>query len=312
MRILILGSSGYIGRHLVSACQLAEHEVFGVDLVDFKHQITLDKCFTKMNISDTDTLIQYIVSQNIDHIVNVAAKKSVSESFLNSELYFETNAFALERLLNELSGTKVVQFIHASTAAVYGIQSSVVVNEDLTPKPLSPYANSKLMSEKTIANYSKTSEIEFFTLRLFNVLGSKMRSLRDLSTDNLVPSILRMHDKNLPALIFGNSYETLDGTCVRDFIHVSDVCEAILSLINLKNMTINHKILNLGSGEGHSVLEVIEAISSTLAVRVKYEFAPPRIGDIPAIISDNKAIETLINFRAKLNLKEMINSSIYH
>jgi UDP-glucose 4-epimerase len=120
-----------------------------------------------------------------------------------------------------------------------------------------------------------------------------------------------MHDKNLPALIFGNSYKTLDGTCVRDFIHVSDVCDAILSLISLTNMTINHKILNLGFGEGHSVLEVVEAISSTLGERVKYEFAPPRIGDIPAIISDNKAIETLIDFRAKSNLKEMINSSIY-
>lgn len=311
MRILILGSSGYIGRHLVSACQLAGHEVFGIDLVDFKHQNTLGDCFTQVNISDTDTLIQFITLQNIDHIVNVAAKKSVPESFLNSKLYFETNAYALERLLNGLSGTRVVKFIHASTAAVYGIQSSIVVSEDLTPNPLSPYADSKLMSEKTIANYSKISDIEFFTLRLFNVLGSKMRSLQDLSTDNLVPSILRLYNKNLPALIFGNSYETLDGTSVRDFIHVSDVCDAILSLINLTNMAINHKILNLGSGEGHSVLEVVEAISSKLGVAVEYHFAPPRIGDIPAIISDNRAIQTLIDFRAKSNLKDMIESSIY-
>jgi len=312
MKILILGSSGYIGRHLVSTCQLAKHEVFGVDLVEFSHPITLGNSFTKMNISDTDMLIQHIVSQDIDHVVNVAAKKSVSESFMNSELYFETNNFALERLLNELSRTRVVKFIHFSTAAVYGIQSSIVVNEGLTPNPLSPYANSKQMSEKTIENYSKISEIEFFTLRLFNVLGSKMSSLRDLSTDNLVPSILRMHNKNLPALIFGNSYETKDGTCVRDFIHVSDVCEAILSLISLNNMTTNYKILNLGSGEGHSVLEVLEEISRELGVAVKYDFAPPRIGDIPAIISDNREIQSLINFRAKLNLRDMIESSIYH
>jgi UDP-glucose 4-epimerase len=168
------------------------------------------------------------------------------------------------------------------------------------------------MSEKIITSYSKISDIEFFTLRLFNVLGSKMRSLQDLSTDNLVPSILRMYDKNLPALIFGNSYETLDGTCVRDFIHISDVCDAILSIINLTNLKNNHKILNLGSGEGHSVLEVVEAISSKLGVGVKYDFAPPRIGDIPAIISDNRAIQTLIGFRAKLNLKEMIHSSVYY
>jgi UDP-glucose 4-epimerase len=311
MRILVLGSSGYIGRHLVSACQLAGHEVFGVDLVDFNHQVTLGKRFNKVNISNTGMLIQFISSRKIDQIINVAAKKSVSESFLNSELYFETNTFALERLLNELSVTRVVKFIHASTAAVYGSQSSIVVNEEMTPNPLSPYANSKLMSEKTITNYSKNSEISFFTLRLFNVLGSKMSTLRDLSTDNLVPSILRMHDKNLPALIFGNSYETLDGTCVRDYIHVSDVCDAILSILNLTDMTKNHKILNLGSGEGHSVLEVIGAISSNLGVGIEYNFAPPRIGDIPAIISDNKAIETLINFKVKLNLKEMINSSIY-
>ena len=211
MKILVLGSSGYVGKHLVYKLQNGGHEVFGMDKKSFTHRIPLDNFhFINLDIQDTVSLLKFIKISEVEAIVNLAAKKSVAESFTIPAEYTEVNADALGRLISQLSDTSVKCFVQASTAAVYGLQNLITVSEDLKPNPLSPYAETKLLAEKVIENYSQKLTINFYILRFFNILGSQGPDYRDDSQNNLIPSILRQHQNLQPATVFGNKFDSKD------------------------------------------------------------------------------------------------------
>jgi UDP-glucose 4-epimerase len=310
MKVLILGSSGYIGKHVVNFFNRSGHEVFGIDLTDNMRDIYITKThFTLMDICNTSELIQFIQATDIEVIINLAARKSVSESFEFAGEYMEVNADAVSRLVGRLSETRVRKFLQASSAAIYGPQSRTLIHENVEPNPSSPYAISKLKSEEAIIKSSQDLEIDFYILRFFNVLGSEGINFRDSSQDNLVPSILRKHRNSEAALIYGNNYKTKDGTCIRDYVHVLDVALAIHALVKLDLKFSGAQILNIGSGKGHSVLEVITTLSSQLGQSIAYQIAQNRPGDIPAIVADISRIHSLIDFVPKYDFFEMLNSS---
>ena len=311
MKILVLGSSGYVGKHLVHKLQVDEHEVFGIDLHYFNHKKPLDNFhFGNLDVSNTSSLLKFIENTKVQIIINLAARKSVAESFMVPNDYAEVNAHAVSRLISKLPGTQVKKFLQASTAAVYGLQNFVSVSEDVKPNPLSPYAKTKLEAEDVIEEFSTRSEIDFYILRLFNVLGSQGRTYQDGSQDNLIPSILRRHRDMQPALIFGNEFDTADGTAIRDYIHILDVVTAIRSTIALDTQTSNCEILNIGSGGGRSVLEILNGLSVCLNEIIPYKFESARPGDIPAIVADITKARSLIDFYPRFSFQEMLNSSV--
>jgi UDP-glucose 4-epimerase len=308
MKILVLGSTGYIGRHFVSQCFLAGHETFRVDI---EPQITraLEKSY-KIDIRDTNKIIELVNDNKIEIIVNFAGKKSVSDSFLNKEEYFETNVHSVERIISSLPKSRVHKFINASSAAVYGIQKFRNVHEGLVPNPLSPYAESKLQSELVLRKWGSILGIQTYSLRFFNVAGSESTFFQDKSKDNLIPQIIRRNKNNETIIINGDNYDTNDGTAVRDYIHVIDVSMSILKLLEIPNANEYNLELNIGSGVGTSVLEVINEISKFLNKKIEFEIGPTRNGDIPAIVADISSAINLIDFKPKFNLNQIINSSM--
>lgn len=308
MKILVLGSTGYIGRHFVSQCFLAGHKIFGVDI---EPQITgaLEE-FYKIDIRDTDRIIKLINDNKIEIIVNFAGKKSVNDSFLNKEEYFETNVHSVERIISNLPKSRVHKFINASSAAVYGIQKFRNVHEGLVPNPLSPYAESKLQSELVLRKWGSILGIQTYSLRFFNVAGSESTLFQDESKDNLIPRIIRRYKNNETIIVNGDNYDTHDGTAIRDYVHVIDVSKSILKLFEIPKANLYTLELNIGSGVGTSVLEVINAISKHLNKKIEFEIGPTRNGDIPAIVADISSTIKLIDFKPMFNLNQIINSSI--
>jgi len=311
MKVLVTGSSGYVGRHLVFKLQNSGHEVYGLDEKYFPHRIPLDKLhFIFLDIRDTSSTLKFVQNSKIDTIINLAAKKSVAESFRVPDEYLTVNATALDQLISQLLFSNVQRFVQASTAAVYGLQKEVLVSEEAKPNPLSPYAKSKHLAEQIIANHADKSKIDFSILRFFNILGNQEIAYQDESQDNLIPSVIRRYKNLQPALIYGDKFLSKDGTAVRDYIHVLDVVDTIASIVEMDHVASRHGIFNIGSGVGHSVLEVINGISALIQEEIPYKIADARDGDIPAIVADITKAKSLIDFRLKFSFNEMLFSSV--
>jgi UDP-glucose 4-epimerase len=190
------------------------------------------------------------------------------------------------------------------------IQKFRNVHEGLVPNPLSPYAESKLQSELVLRKWGSILGIQTYSLRFFNVAGSESTFFQDKSKDNLIPQIIRRYKNNETIIINGDNYDTNDGTAVRDYIHVIDVSMSILKLLEIPNANEYNLELNIGSGVGTSVLEVINEISKFLNKKIEFEIGPTRNGDIPGIVADISSAINLIDFKPKFNLNQIINSSM--
>lgn len=307
LKVLVTGVSGYIGSHIALGLIQSGHEVIGIDTAPSSNDFLN---FFLIDIRYTDAVIELVKNANIDVIVNLAAKKSVKESFDEPLEYFEVNTHAIERIVARLEGTRVHKVIHASSAAIYGNQQSVYADESMTPNPLSPYAESKILSENVLKYWGAQNQISIYSLRFFNVLGSSTSKLRDNSVGSLLPGILNEIRHGRPAIVFGNKYPTLDGSCVRDFVHVLDVTRTVTELCNRSESRPSSIILNIGSGQGHTVIEVINEVFNSLSLRTNYIIEAPRPGDIPAIIADINYAKSAIDYRPSYNLRDMIESSL--
>ncbi len=307
LKVLVTGVSGYIGSHIALELIQTGHEVIGIDTAPSSNNLLN---FFLIDIRDTDAVIELVKNANIDIVVNLAAKKSVKESFDEPSEYFEVNSHAVERIVARLEGTRVHKVIHASSAAIYGNQQSVYADESMTPNPMSPYAESKILSENVLKHWGAENQISIYSLRFFNVLGSSNSKLRDKSAGSLLPGILNEIRHSRPAIVFGNSYPTLDGSCIRDYVHVLDVTRAVIDLCNRSELRPSSLILNIGSGHGHTVIEVINEVFNHLSLPTNYIIEAPRPGDIPAIIADINYAKSEIDYRPSYNLRDMIQSSI--
>jgi UDP-glucose 4-epimerase len=308
MNILVTGSSGYIGAHVVEALSNAGHQISCVDTVE-KRLIPTTK-FYSADIRDTGRIIEILRLDQVEILINLAALKSVGDSFNEPEAYMETNAFALERIISRLKDTKVSKVIQASSAAVYGNQKSIDVSESLTPIPMSPYADSKFHSELMLTNLAKELGIQAISLRFFNVLGSSRSELKDDSQANLVPSILDQYRRKVPINIFGGNLPTADGTCIRDYIHVLDLAKLVLELCRDQTTFLTPLVLNVGTGKGYSVLEVLQEVSQQIGSEIPYVINPQRSGDIVAIVADMRRAKELFDFTPEHNLHDMISSTL--
>ena len=312
MKWFLTGVSGYIGRHLAIGFNHAGFEVIGIDRKSLigPRELTNNVKFYLGDIRDEKVVQSIIFKEKPDGIVNLAALKSVSGSYQNSQEYGEVNHMGAKNLLDLAISGNVSSFIQASTAAVYAPQLNGVGHEFSDTQPVSPYGKTKLAAEDLVTAATQANLISGLSLRYFNVLGSSEPSLRDESRDNIVPMVLDKLVNNLEPLIFGDDYPTVDGTCVRDYIHVLELVNAHVLAAKKLNIESLPTVLNVGTGKGTTVLQVINEILLQKKSRLHPKILERRLGDQSTLIASTELAEKTLGFKAEIGLEKMIESAI--
>ncbi len=329
MKILVTGGLGYIGSH--TAVELSKnYETVIVDnlinsdisVIDSVNKISSSKIvFEKGDLTDLNTVKKIFKKHSdIKGIIHFAALKSVKESILNPTSYFYNNVVSLFNLLSEIKSNRmVVDFIFSSSATVYGEPDNLPILEtERIKKVTSPYAKTKQICEDILSDFSKSNDNYFncISLRYFNPIGAhKSSEIGELPIgipQNLVPYITQtVAGIRKELIVFGSDYETYDGTCIRDYIHVQDLANAHISALNYlkENKLVKNEFFNIGTGMGTSVLQIIKSFEKVTGLKVNYKIGPRRSGDIAAAYSDNKKAEIILGWKSIYSLEEALLSA---
>jgi len=309
-RVLVVGGAGYIGAHVSLLLQESGYKVRIFD--DFSNGLErrVKGIFEDVIIGDVldrDAVVSSM--EDVDSVIHLAAKKAVGESVSNPLKYYANNVGGILNLLGAMSYRGVKKIVFSSTAAVYAPSEKSAIEESDPVIPLSPYGETKLLSEKLISKVAEAEDFSAISLRYFNVVGSSRPEFGDNSKDNLVPKVFTAYKDSRRPEIYGDDYPTKDGTCIRDYIHVGDLAEAhLLALRAIESKRID-EVYNVGSGSGYSVKEIIEQISMTMGVDLNPLVVGRRDGDSPQLISSITKIGRDLGWKPRSNLKEMIDSS---
>ncbi|MBP2033861.1 UDP-glucose 4-epimerase [Clostridium algifaecis] len=311
MNVLVCGGAGYIGSHMVAHLIENNHQVVVLDNLKTGHKSSLlgGKLYIG-DLRDSKILDKVFTENKIDAVIDFAAYSLVGESVENPLKYFDNNIYSTIKLLEAMNKHNVKYIVFSSTAATYGEPESTPIQESDRTFPTNPYGESKLAIEKILKWCDKAYGIKYTALRYFNACGAHING--NIGEDHnpethLIPIILQVvAGKREKIMIFGNDYNTPDGSCVRDYVHVSDLASAhLLALKRLQNGG-ESRIYNLGNGKGFSVKEVIDVTRKVTGINIKAEIAGRRAGD-PAILiaSSEKAIKEL-GWQPKFNSLETI------
>jgi len=291
MTLLVTGGAGYIGSHMVWAARDAGRDVVVIDNLSTGRRACLpdDIPLYVADIADTDALATIFDTHDITAILHFAGSIIVPESVENPLLYYGNNTANSRTLIACAVARGVSHFIFSSTAAVYGDPAIIPVAEDADLRPLSPYGTSKLMTEMMLRDVAAAHPMTYAALRYFNVAGADPKGRTGQATPNATHLIkvacqAALGERDQLA-VFGNDYETLDGTGVRDYIHVSDLAAAHMSALAYLEAGGHSDIFNCGYGTGYSVMEVIEAVKAVSGVDFPVAIHPRRAGDSPKVVA---------------------------
>ena len=311
MRVLVTGGAGYIGSTAVAILLERGYEVNVLDDCSTGHAdaVSAQAKFVNGSILDIGAVSNAL--KGCDAVIHFAAKSLVGESVEKPDLYEDVNVNGTRILLAEMAKAGVRKLVFSSTAATYGEPEVIPITEDSLNKPTSPYGTTKLAVDQMITAESK-SGLAAISLRYFNVAGafeskSGWLAERHNPETHLIPNVLRSSADN-PVRIFGTDWQTPDGTCIRDYVHVVDLIDAhILALENLE--VSNHKIINLGSGGGYSVTEVIDGAAKVIGREIPAELASRRSGDPAVLIADISKAKSLLGWSPKRNIEDMVGDT---
>lgn len=315
MNILVTGGAGYIGS--VTTVQLIEkgHNVVVYDSLVKGHRkaVHQEAIFVKGDIADKNKFKKVLKKNKIEAVVHFAAFIEAGESMKKPEIYFGNNTVNTLGVLEGMLQCGVKKFVFSSTAAVYGEPKSIPITEDANLTPTNAYGASKLIVENVLSWYHKIHKFSYASLRYFNACGATDKLGEDHSPEtHLIPRALYAVMRKGPKLqLFGVDYSTDDGTCIRDYIHVSDLAEAhLLALDSLKDTKEKKLIYNLGSQNGFSNRKVIEAVGRVVGRKVLYEDAPRREGDPAVLIASSEKIKKELGWQAKYtDIEEIIETA---
>ena len=313
--ILITGGAGYIGSHISETLIKNKKNIYIIDNLStgFRKLINKKAKFFKVDILQKDKIKKIINKNNIDSIIHLAANLIISEGEKKPNKYYKNNVIGTKKLLSACQNTFIKNFIFSSTAAVYK-DGQYKVNENSIIKPQSVYGKTKIQGEKLIKSFCKKNKINYGILRYFNIAGSSPSGKIGLlnKSDNLFKNYSKQIMKKKPTLkIYGGDYNTKDGTCIRDFIHVSDIAEIHYKVLNQIDKTKKSKVLNCGYNKGNSVLDVAKEFKRQSSKKVKILFIKRRKGDLVKIIASNKKLMKFIKWRPKYNkLSKIVQSCL--
>ena len=309
-KILVVGGAGYIGAHVA---YLLQENGYGVRIYDdFSNGLKsrIDGKFSDVVIGDVlDRQALISACEGIDAVIHLAAKKAVGESVDNPLKYYENNVGGTLNLLAAMSLKGVKKIVFSSTAAVYAPSDKLSITEDDLTEPLSPYGQTKLLSEKLISAVAKAENLSAISLRYFNVVGALRDEFADNSKDNLVPKVFAALKAGKNPEIYGSDYPTKDGSCIRDYIHISDLAKAHLVALEKIFSTKVDEIYNVGSGSGYSVTEMINQIAESIGKAITPTLSTRRPGDTAQLIASIAKIERDLGWKPERSLKEMIDSA---
>ena len=313
--ILVVGGAGYIGSHLVKEL-VKEREVVVLDNLSTGHQWAIDEkaTFVQGDLGNEKDLEQVFSTYNIEAVMHFAANSLVGESVVDPMKYYENNVSATLTLLKAMKKYDVKNFIFSSTAATYGIPEVDIITEETPTNPINPYGRSKLMVEQVLEDYAKAYGMHYVVLRYFNAAGAYETA--EIGEDHnpethLIPIILQhLMGQRESISVFGSDYPTPDGTCIRDYIHVTDLATAhILALEALLSGKKETATYNLGNGLGYSVKEVIETCEKVTGKKANAIMSDRREGDPAQLIASSEKIDRELGWKAKYNLEDIISSA---
>ena len=309
MVVLVIGGAGYIGSHAARALRHAGHQVIIFDNLSTGYELLAAGFeLVKADMLDGSALAR--VLPRADAIMHFAAHAYVGESVSNPKKYFHNNVEGGLSLLNAALEAGVKKIIFSSTCAVYGVPARVPIEEDTPRQPVNPYGVSKLFFEQALEAYDRAYGFRFASLRYFNAAGAdesgEIGELHEPET-HLIPLALRAAAGLGPELqVFGTDYPTPDGTCVRDYIHVNDLASAHLKALEYLAAGKESFAVNLGTGTGASVNEVISAAEEVTGMRVPRKMVPRRAGDPPALVANPAKAQALLRWKATRGLRDSV------
>ena len=316
MKLLIPGGAGYIGSHTVKNALKKGYDVTILDNFSTGHRWATQDCeILEVDLLDKEKLSKLLKGRKFDAVIHFAAKSLVAESFKSPEKYYKNNILGTINLVEEILKNDINKLVFSSSAAIYGNPSSEKISEVHPKKPINPYGRSKLYTENILEDFTKSNELKVICLRYFNAAGADPSG--DIGEDHdpethLIPNILNsvIHNK-IVLEVFGDDYPTYDGTCIRDYIHVNDLAEAHILGIEKIDKLKDLSALNLGNGNGFSIIEIIKSVERVINTPVSYKVSQRRKGDPAVLVADNSLSKKELGWQPDYESMDKIIETAY-
>lgn len=315
MKILVVGGAGYIGSHAVRKLVADGNDVVVLDSLFTGHKESIDPKakFYQIDLLDTDSVVKVLKEENIEAVMHFAAYSLVGESVKNPLKYYKNNVSGMISLLDAMNQANVKYLVFSSSAATYGIPKTLPITEDTPLDPINPYGETKMMMEKIMHWADKAYGIKSIALRYFNVAGASLDGA--IGEDHhpethLIPNILKAALVGKSFTIFGDDYNTKDGTNVRDYVHVVDLIDA--HVLALKHLTETNEsdVFNLGTANGYSNLEILKAAIKVTGKDIPYTMGPRRGGDPDSLVADSTKARKVLGWKPQHeNVDDIIASA---
>jgi UDP-glucose 4-epimerase len=311
MTWLLTGGAGYIGAHVALALRESGRGVVVVDDLSTGEADRLpdDVPLVQASVLDGAAVRSALTEHRVTGVVHLAAKKAVGESVEDPLLYYRENVSGFETLLRAMRDAGVGRMVFSSSAAVYGMPDVEVLTEDSPTQPINPYGETKLVCEWLLRDAARAHGLRWTSLRYFNVAGAGGKALADTGANNLIPLVFRALDRGQPPQVFGDDYPTPDGSCVRDYIHVSDLADAHVAAAEWLDGDNASGTYNIGRGEGASVFEVLAVVREVTGIDVAPRVVARRPGDPARLVAGAERIERTLGWRAQRDLRDMVESA---
>ncbi|MFE8699425.1 UDP-glucose 4-epimerase GalE [Cytobacillus sp. FJAT-54145] len=320
MAILVLGGAGYIGSHAVHELIEQNVKVVVMDNLETGHKKAIHPKakFYKGDIRDRDQLVEVFNQEEIEGVLHFAASSLVWESMIKPVKYFDNNVYGMMVLLDVMNQFNVKNIVFSSTAATYGESDVVPIHEDVSTRPTNPYGESKRMMEQIMKWCELAHGIKYVSLRYFNVAGAMRDGIIGEDHDpetHLIPIVLETAlGKRKHVTIFGCDYDTKDGTCIRDYVHVDDLIQAHILALQYLIAGNESTVFNLGSNEGYSVKEIIETAEIVTGKKIQTVLGDRRLGDPPILVASSQKAKNILGWEPKKsNIEQIIYDAwIWH
>lgn len=302
MKVLVVGGAGYIGSHMVKMLSKAGHDVTTLDNLSngYKDAVKYGD-FVEGDIADAQLLNKLFSESRFDGVMHFASYIQVGESVEKPSMYYRNNVTNTQTLLDAMIKNGVKNFIFSSTAATFGEPDYTPIDETHSQKPINPYGHSKLMVEQILADFDRAYDLKSVSLRYFNAAGADPEGElgeRHIPETHLIPLVLQAASgRRDNIMIFGTDYDTPDGTCVRDYIHINDLCSA--HLLGLEHLVAGgeSKAYNMGNGQGYSIKELIDIAKKVTGVDFEVKLGERRDGDPARLVADSSLLQKELGWK---------------